>query len=110
MNAMNGRQLADHICRVLRDRGHQAYLAGGCVRDILLGREPVDYDVATDATPDRVQELFPEQPRSRREVRRRHRHRRPHASRSRNVSLATLATPTAAIPTASSTPARPKKT
>ena len=56
---MNGRQLADHICRVLRDRGHQAYLAGGCVRDILLGREPVDYDVATDATPDRVQELFP---------------------------------------------------
>ena len=59
MNAMNGRQLADHICRILRDRGHQAYLAGGCVRDILLGREPVDYDVATDATPDRVQELFP---------------------------------------------------
>jgi poly(A) polymerase len=59
MNATNGRQLADHICHVLRDRGHQAYLAGGCVRDILLGREPVDYDVATDATPDRVQELFP---------------------------------------------------
>jgi poly(A) polymerase len=59
MNSMNGRQLADHICRILRDRGHQAYLAGGCVRDILLGREPVDYDVATDATPDRVQELFP---------------------------------------------------
>ena len=56
---MTGRQLADHICRILRDRGHQAYLVGGCVRDILLGREPVDYDVATDATPDRVQELFP---------------------------------------------------
>jgi poly(A) polymerase len=56
---MNGRQLAEHICRILRDRGHQAYLAGGCVRDILLNREPVDYDVATDATPDRVQELFP---------------------------------------------------
>src|ERR1700719_2193357 len=57
---MKGRQLAEHICRVLRDRGHQAYLAGGCVRDLLLGREPVDYDVATDATPDRVQELFPD--------------------------------------------------
>ncbi len=57
---MNGRQLAEHVCRVLRDRGHQAYLAGGCVRDTLLGREPIDYDVATDATPDRVQELFPE--------------------------------------------------
>jgi poly(A) polymerase len=57
---MDGRQLAEHICRVLRDRGHQAYLAGGCVRDTLLGRKPVDYDVATDATPERVQELFPE--------------------------------------------------
>jgi poly(A) polymerase len=57
---MNGRQLAEHICRVLRDRGHQAYLAGGCVRDILLGREPVDYDVATDATPERVQDFFPD--------------------------------------------------
>jgi poly(A) polymerase len=57
---MNGRQLAEHVCRVLRDRGHQAYLAGGCVRDTLLGREPIDYDVATDATPDRVQELFAE--------------------------------------------------
>ena len=39
--------------------GAQAYLVGGCVRDILLKREPVDYDVATDATPDRVQQLFP---------------------------------------------------
>jgi len=57
---MNGRQLADHICRILRERGYQAYLAGGCVRDMLLGREPTDYDVATDAPPDRVQELFPE--------------------------------------------------
>ena len=59
MNGMNGRQLADYICRILRDRGHQAYLAGGCVRDLLLRREPVDYDVATDATPERVQEFFP---------------------------------------------------
>ncbi|MGH9746253.1 MAG: CCA tRNA nucleotidyltransferase [Candidatus Acidiferrales bacterium] len=57
---MKGRQLAEHICRLLRDRGHQAYLAGGCVRDTLLAREPVDYDVATDATPERVQEMFPD--------------------------------------------------
>jgi poly(A) polymerase len=57
---MDGRQLAEHICRVLRDKGHQAYLAGGCVRDTLLGREPVDYDIATDATPERVQDFFPE--------------------------------------------------
>ncbi len=56
---MNSRELARHICRVLRDAGYQAYLVGGCVRDILLGREPADYDVATDATPDRVQQLFP---------------------------------------------------
>ncbi len=56
---MSARDLAEHICRTLRDAGHQAYLVGGCVRDILLGREPADYDVATDATPDRVQQLFP---------------------------------------------------
>ncbi len=55
---MNPRQLADRICRKLRQAGHQAYLVGGCARDILLGREPADYDVATDATPDRVQQLF----------------------------------------------------
>jgi poly(A) polymerase len=53
------RQLAEKICRRLRDSGHQAYLVGGCVRDILLKREPADYDVSTDATPDRVQQLFP---------------------------------------------------
>jgi poly(A) polymerase len=53
------RSFAEQICVTLRRAGHQAYLVGGCVRDILLGREPVDYDVATDATPDRVQELFP---------------------------------------------------
>jgi poly(A) polymerase len=57
---MNARQLAESICRTLRGAGHQAYLVGGCVRDILLGREPADYDVATDATPDRVQALFPQ--------------------------------------------------
>jgi poly(A) polymerase len=53
------RELAVRICRTLRAGGHQAYFVGGCVRDILLGRNPADYDVATDATPDRVQQLFP---------------------------------------------------
>ena len=43
----------------LRERGFSAYLAGGCVRDLLLGRNPVDYDVATSATPDVVLNLFP---------------------------------------------------
>ena len=43
----------------LRAGGHQAYLAGGCVRDLLLGREPSDFDVATSATPDIVLDMFP---------------------------------------------------
>src|SRR5436190_2622085 len=42
----------------LRRGGHVAYFAGGCVRDLLMGREPKDYDVATDAPPARVRELF----------------------------------------------------
>jgi poly(A) polymerase len=47
------------IIAALRAAGHEAYLAGGCVRDLLLGREPKDYDVATSATPDVVLRLFP---------------------------------------------------
>jgi len=46
------------IVRRLTDAGHVAYFAGGCVRDLLLGLVPKDYDVATDAPPDRVRELF----------------------------------------------------
>ena len=56
---MQPREAAHRICRTLREAGHQAYLVGGCVRDLLLKRQPDDFDVATDATPDRVQELFP---------------------------------------------------
>ena len=51
---------ATQIVKTLRQRGFQAYLAGGCVRDLLLGREPKDYDVATEATPNQVMEIFPE--------------------------------------------------
>jgi poly(A) polymerase len=47
------------VLRRLRDAGYVTYFAGGCVRDLLLGIEPKDYDVATDATPQRVRELFP---------------------------------------------------
>ena len=57
---MIARQHATEIIRTLRSRGHQAYLVGGCVRDLLLGREPADYDVATDATPRQVMEIFPQ--------------------------------------------------
>jgi poly(A) polymerase len=48
------------IIRTLRHHGHQAYLVGGCVRDLLLRREPADYDVATDATPQEVMRIFPQ--------------------------------------------------
>src|SRR5215469_13530809 len=48
------------VVRTLRSRGYQAYLVGGCVRDLLLGREPADYDVATDAAPDEVMRIFPD--------------------------------------------------
>src|SRR3954447_15104375 len=46
------------VVRRLREAEHTAYFAGGCVRDELLGLEPTDYDVATDATPDRICALF----------------------------------------------------
>ena len=57
---MKARELANSICEMLQRNKHQALLVGGCVRDLLLGREPADYDVATDATPVEVAGLFPE--------------------------------------------------
>ncbi len=54
------KQFAIAIVRTLRERGHEAYLCGGCVRDLLLGREPADYDVTTDATPEQVMQIFPQ--------------------------------------------------
>lgn len=56
---MDLRQAAVDVVSTLRGHGHQAYLVGGCVRDLLLGRAPADYDVATDATPDQVMRIFP---------------------------------------------------
>ncbi|MFB3916474.1 MAG: CCA tRNA nucleotidyltransferase [Terriglobales bacterium] len=53
------KEAAIEVVRRLRERGYQAYLVGGCVRDLLLGRAPADYDVATDATPDEVMSIFP---------------------------------------------------
>jgi poly(A) polymerase len=55
-----GRDLAGRIVKNLRTAGHQAYLVGGCVRDLLLGIDPKDYDVATGARPDEVLRLYPE--------------------------------------------------
>ncbi len=54
------REMANSICDTLLRSGYQALLVGGCVRDLLLGHEPADYDVTTDATPDQVMALFPE--------------------------------------------------
>ncbi len=47
------------VAQTLHEHGHRAFFAGGCVRDLLLGVEPKDWDVATDATPDLVQRYFP---------------------------------------------------
>ena len=54
------KDFAASIIETLRQHGFQAYLVGGCVRDLLLKREPADYDVATSATPAQVVEIFPE--------------------------------------------------
>ena len=54
------KDFAISIIKELRQHGFQAYLAGGCVRDLLLKREPADYDIATSATPAQVMEMFPD--------------------------------------------------
>ncbi len=56
---MTREALALEIIELLHNRGHQALLVGGCVRDRLLGIAPKDYDVSTDATPDQVAAYFP---------------------------------------------------
>src|SRR5438477_721865 len=50
---------ARDVAARLRESGHLAYLAGGCVRDIVRGETPKDFDIATDADPEAVQKLFP---------------------------------------------------
>src|SRR5436853_7795770 len=50
---------ARDVAARLRESGHLAYLAGGCVRDIVRGETPKDFDIATDANPEAVQKLFP---------------------------------------------------
>lgn len=57
---MTAQELANSVVHTLRQRGFSAYLVGGCVRDLLLKREPKDFDVATNATPQQVMCIFPE--------------------------------------------------
>ncbi|MEX1230682.1 MAG: hypothetical protein WEB58_10605, partial [Planctomycetaceae bacterium] len=52
------REFTLDVVKQLQDAGFIAYWAGGCVRDVLLGREPKDYDVATSAHPEQVRDLF----------------------------------------------------
>jgi poly(A) polymerase len=56
------REAATGIVRRLRSGGFAAFLVGGCVRDMLMGRTPKDYDVTTSATPEQVLSLFPDAP------------------------------------------------
>src|ERR1035438_2281588 len=52
------RETAVEIVRRLNAAGFQAFWVGGCVRDFLLGREPQDFDIATDARPEQIEKLF----------------------------------------------------
>ena len=56
--AISQREFAEQVVRQLTDAGYTALWAGGCVRDLLVGREPKDYDVATSARPEQVREVF----------------------------------------------------
>lgn len=57
---MSQKEKAISIIKRLREEGYEAYLAGGCVRDDLLGKSPQDYDIATDARPEAIQKIFPQ--------------------------------------------------
>lgn len=46
------------VCEVLSQHGHEAYIVGGAVRDLIAGLEPIDFDVATNATPEQIRPLF----------------------------------------------------
>src|SRR5690606_40219567 len=56
VSGMDGDAL--RVVRRLLSAGHEAYLVGGCVRDLYLGRPPKDFDVATSATPEAIRKLF----------------------------------------------------
>jgi poly(A) polymerase len=57
---MESEALARAVMAKLREAGHQAYLVGGSVRDLLLGAKPKDFDISTDARPERIVDLFPQ--------------------------------------------------
>ena len=67
-NTLNNTKFSDNplwmggveIIRILQDRGHRAYFVGGCVRDVLFGGEPDDFDIATSCNPDESLKYFPD--------------------------------------------------
>ena len=58
MTKSSSREIAAAIVSRLREAGYEAYFVGGCVRDLVMGREPDDYDIVTSARPEEVQALF----------------------------------------------------
>jgi poly(A) polymerase/tRNA nucleotidyltransferase (CCA-adding enzyme) len=57
---MNIPQEAQNIIKQLQENGYEAYAVGGCVRDLLLGKEPKDWDIATNANPEEIQKILPD--------------------------------------------------
>ena len=58
MKSDSPKVIAQRIVAELQKAGFAAFWVGGCVRDFLLGREPQDFDIATDARPEQVEKLF----------------------------------------------------
>ncbi len=52
-------RFVSHVTKTLQDSGYEAYLVGGCVRDLLLGKTPKDWDVTTNARPEQIEAVFP---------------------------------------------------
>ena len=59
LNGSDQRKMAAEVVRTLQASGFEAYFAGGCVRDQIMGNTPEDYDIATSARPEQVMKLFP---------------------------------------------------
>lgn len=59
MQGLDKRRTAVQIVKRLREAGFEAYFVGGCVRDMVLGRKPYDFDIASSATPDQIEKVFP---------------------------------------------------
>ncbi len=62
------REQAQSILKTIEGWGYRAYLVGGCVRDLLLGREPEDWDIASAARPEQIMEIMRSRPSARTEA------------------------------------------